>query len=82
MKKSGSKDEESLELLSNEVELDYVLIKVIVFYFIYKIIIWQSIIQINPIFGIGQTIIIFLISMLFTFILGSVIVFIYERIIK
>jgi hypothetical protein len=80
MRKSKIKDEEYLKGLSDEVELGFVMVKLIIFYFIFKFISYQSMITIIPVIGINTQIVIFILSIILTFVLGYIVIFGYEKI--
>ena len=81
-KNSNIGDEELLEQRSNEVEIEFVLIKVITFYFIFKLLTWQTLICFSDFFGISSTIIIFFLSMVFTILVSHIAFFGYEKVFR
>lgn len=81
-KHSNIGDEDLLEQRSNEVEIEFVLFKVITFYFIFKLLTWQILISFSDFIEISSTIIIFFLSMVFTILLSPIIFFGYEKVFR
>lgn len=66
------------EALSDEIELCFIFLKILVFFLLYKFIIWQSYLQFEPIFGISPKTGNLIISIIITLIVAEILIYPYS----
>ena len=77
-RQSPNKDPEFLNNLSDEAELGFIICKICVFYFIFKLITCQTFLSFEPILSINESVANYFIATIITMLLGIVIIIPYK----